>query len=388
MRLLVFIFFIWRIGLFIIAWMGEKLLPFTPRFPYSEIYLTTSGLPAWFWSFANFDGVHYLGIAQKGYWAQYTQVFFPLYPLLLRLISVFFPFLNPVLAGILLSNFFFFLTLLLFYNLIKIDHDKETSRWSTFFLLAFPTSFFFGGLYTEGLFFFLLICSFYFSRNKRWWLAAVFGGLASAAKLIGIFLLPALLWEWWESKNKEHITINKNSKTPLTSYFSLLTSPVVYLVPIGLISYMIYLQLAFGDALYFWHVQPVFGAQRSGGSIIFLPQVLYRYMRILTTNSVISESFWIPLLELTATLLAIGTLVKAHFLKVRMSYLIFCWLAILVPTLTGTLSSMPRYVLVAFPMYIVLAQMRSSILKTYIIPLFLILLGILTVLFTRGHWVA
>ena len=49
------IFLIWRIGLFFIAAIGEKILSFSPSFPYSDIYLIPSGLPHWLWSFANFD---------------------------------------------------------------------------------------------------------------------------------------------------------------------------------------------------------------------------------------------------------------------------------------------------------------------------------------------
>ncbi len=86
---------------------------------------------------------------------------------------------------------------------------------------------------------------------------------------------------------------------------------------------MVYLQLVFGDWLYFWHAQPVFGAERSGGSIVLLPQVFWRYLKILSSVSINTQMFWISLSELTFTILAIISLIYAHVKKVRLSYLIF-----------------------------------------------------------------
>jgi Gpi18-like mannosyltransferase len=371
---------IWRISLFIIASIGEKLLPFTPRFPYADVYLLPSRLPSWIWSFANFDGVHYLGIAQKGYWAQYTQVFFPVFPFILRLFSYVLPFLNPVLIGIVLSSVFFLFSLFGLYKLLLLDYKEPDIYWIIIYIIVFPASFYWGSLYTEGLFLLLFVLSLHFARHKRWVLSGICGGIASATKLIGIFLLPALLWEWQKSRQKKQF-----SHTSLFSYFK---SPIIYLVPLGLMSYMIYLQYYFGDAFYFWHAQPVFGAQRSGSSIILLPQVIYRYIKIVCTNSYYTEAFWIPLFELISTIGAIVLLIIAHKLKIRKSLLIFSWFTVLVPTLTGTLSSMPRYILVVLPMYMVLAKIKNNWIKKLIILLFIILSSILTVLFTKGHWVA
>src|SRR5690242_7110394 len=82
------LFFIWRVFTFVAAAIAPKLLPaFGNRFPYVEI-LRETGLPHWIWSFGNFDGVHYLRIAKDGYAYQYTQAFFPLYPILIKIVSV------------------------------------------------------------------------------------------------------------------------------------------------------------------------------------------------------------------------------------------------------------------------------------------------------------
>lgn len=382
------LFVIWRVALFVIASFGEKVLSFSPRFPYSDVMLLPSRLPNWLWSFANFDGVHYLTIGEKGYVAQFTQVFFPLYPLMLGSIAHILAFLNPIMVGLFISNIFFLLSLFIFAKLLALDYKQESIKWILLMMIFFPTSFFFGSIYTESIFLFLTVSAFYAVRKKHWLLAGILGVLASSTRLIGIFLYPALLLEWYEYKIK--VQNPKQSNIFHKVYYLVLTvlqSPLS-LIPLGLLAYMLYLQVNFGDWLYFWHVQPVFGAARSGESVILLPQVLWRYTKILTSISPQNEAFWIPLLELVTTLGAFILLVVAYFKKIRSSYLLFSLLSVLTPTLTGTFSSMPRYILMALPVFIVPGMLKSRLVKGIILIVFTILLAALTILFTRGHWVA
>lgn len=374
-RFIIIIFFIWKISLFIIAWFGEKILTFSPRFPYADILLIPSHLPSWLWSFANFDGVHYLTIAANGYTAQYTQVFFPLYPLLLGITQRIFPFLGPILNGLFISNIFFLLSLYMFAKLLALDYKKDIIKWILLFLLTFPTSFFFGSIYTESLFFFLVIASLYTARKRKWLLVGILGGLASATKLIGIFLLPALILEMIDKQNLRFKSIIYTLRSPLL------------LIPVGLLSYMLYLQVNFGDWLYFWHAQPVFGAERVGSSIVLLPQVIWRYLKIFTTLPITAESYWVSMEEFISTLGSLILLYIAYRKKVRPSYLLFSILAVITPTLTGTFSSMPRYILMAFPIFISLGMLKSKLFKIILIFVFTALLVLLTLFFTRGHWV-
>ncbi len=393
------LFLIWRIGLFAVAQLGVGLLPFSPRFPYADMLLIPSGLPAWFWSFANFDGVHYLTIAKGGYSAQYTQVFFPLYPLVLRFIHSLIFFVNPVFTGIIFSSLLFLAVLFIFQRLLLLDYKKDEIKWMILFFVFFPTSFFLGSLYTEGIFLLFIFSAFYTARKKHFRLAAVLGALASATRLVGIFLIPAL---WWEEIIAKRGKIGrKGSKTnkletKYTRYFNdvisylnyIVHSPITYILPIGLLAYMIFLQWKYGDFLYFWHAQPVFGAQRSGAGIILLPQVIWRYFKIFSNLNPLTEPFVIAFTEFVATILSIILLVTSYLKKIRLSYLIFSLLTILVPTLTGTFSSMPRYILVAFPLFIVLGLIKNKWVKIALLIIFIVLLSFYTVLFTRGHWVS
>ena len=163
---------------------------------------------------------------------------------------------------------------------------------------------------------------------------------------------------------------------------------MLYIAPLGLISYMLYLQINFGDWLYFWHAQPVFGAAREGSKIILLPQVFWRYFKIFTSVPLSQLAFWIPLTEFFSTISTIALLIIASKKKIRTSYLLFSWLSLITPTLSGTLSSMPRYILTVFPIFITLGLIKSKIIKIFLLISFLLLLAIFTLLFTRGIWVA
>ena len=386
----IIIFLLWRAGLFLNSFIAQKF-PFTPSFPYSDIYFFPSGLPRWLWSWANFDGVHYLTIAKSGYMAQFTQAFFPLFPLVINFISKLFNDPWMIISGLVVTNVLFLTAIIMFKKLLALDYESRVVKWVILFLLFFPASFFFGSLYTESLFFLLVLLSFYFARRKQWWLSGFCGSLASFTRITGIFLLPAILWERYVANVKfknPYLRRQENLKLNFKSIINLVKSPVVYLIPSGLIAYMVYLQWKFGDWLYFWHAQSVFGAQRSGGTIILPPQVLWRYFKILSNFNAINYQYGIAFLEVSVFILTILILMYCHMKKVRTSYLIFSWFLILIPSLTGTLSSIPRYALLVFPGYFCLGLMQNSYVKILLLLIFLGLLILLSNLYLRGLWVA
>lgn len=329
MRFILVVFLIWRINLEFLAWLGKKIVPLREGF---------LGPIPW----ANFDGVHYLSIAKNGYY-EFQQVFFPLYPMLIRYLERLLG-RNYVLAGMVISNLSLLAALLLLWRLIG---NEKIAKWTVIFLLFFPTSFFFGSLYTESLFLVLVLASFLFLKNKKWFLYMLSASLASATRLVGAFLL----------------------------------------FPLGLIFYMIYLKKTVGNPLFFIHAQPAFGAGRSGGKIILLPQVYWRYFKIFTTVSWFNYDYWIALLEFILFNLSLLLLWWGWKKGLPKSWILFSTLAVIGPTFTGSLSSIPRYVLITFPIFIVLASFDKRLKH----PLFVIcylLFSILTILFTRGYFVA
>lgn len=356
-----FVFILWRSFLFLVASIAPYFIEnFADKFPYKSI-LAGFNLPYYIWTFANFDGVHYLRIAQDGYEQKFTQVFFPLYPILIRVFS-YLTFGNMLIAALAVANIAFLGALMIFYRMISQIYNQKTAIWSVIFLLAFPTSFYFGSAYSESLFFFLIVSYFYLIYRKRIVWASLLGAFASATRLIGIFLVVTL-------KPKLRI-----------SYIL----PMAF-IPIGILSYIVYLTLMFKQPFYFISAQQVFGQERSTQGIVLLPQVFWRYFKILTTTE--GAPFLNASFELISAIFALVMLVLAYK-KVKSVWLIFSVAAVILPTLSGTLVSMPRYILVAFPIFVVLAKINSAIIKITIFSVFFILLIILTSLFTRGYWIA
>ena len=403
---LLFAFFAWRVWLQVFLWLGWFVLPLKEiLLGGGDKFFTRPGL----WAWANFDGEHYLAIAHHGY-GNFEQAFFPFYPWLIK--TLVFPFKQSLfallLSGLFISHLSFIIALFLFYLLIRFDYDKKIAQTAIFFLLLFPTSFFFGAVYTESLFLALILGSFYAARRGKWWIAGILGALASGTRLVGIFLLPALLVEWIQQdklKNKQSLLLrNQISKIKIMYqnvkrknifefytvilHFAFLIFNLlpILLMSLGLLYYMRFLSINYQDPLMFLHVQPVFGAQRVADKIILLYQVFWRYFKMIATTK-IDPLYFTVWLELLSAALFLGLLVFAYLKKIRLSYLIFAVLAYITPTLTGTFSSMPRYVLVLFPCFIAMALIKNRIMKILLFTFYFLLLVVSTIFFTRGYWI-
>jgi hypothetical protein len=370
-------FLIWRIWLFAVAAFSAILIPnFGNRFPYWQEKLVTTGLPYWIWGFGNFDGVHYLTIAQSGYTAQYTQAFFPLFPLMISMISLFVASKHFFEIGLVLSNIFFLISLFVLYKLFRLDWDEKIAFLSILLLLVFPTSFYFGAIYSESLFLLLASSSLYFARKSKFFLAGLLAALCSATRVVGIFLFPVLVFEFYKfCKEKNILSLNLSFIKNLTG---------VLISPFGLLGYVVYLKLVFNNPFYFLSSQSVFG--RTAGEIILPHQVLFRYIKMLMTVSPQNIAFYNAFLELVFTACAF-CLVLYALKKVRTSYLIFTFACLFLPTLTGTLSSMPRYVLSGFLLLPIFTKLIGK-LYPLALAIFLVLQFILLSLFIRGYWVA
>jgi Gpi18-like mannosyltransferase len=357
-RFIVFIFLIWRSLLTIFAFFSSYLIPIRNGF----IGPT---------KFANMDGIHYLSIAHSSYF-QFEHAFFPLYPITIRFFGNLFH-ISYAQIAVYLSSIFFLFALLLWYRLLRMRFSIYISRWTIILITIFPTSIFFGAVYSESLFFFLSVTVLYLLVRSRWILACIVASFTSATRLFGILLLPMVY---------EYVSGNKK----LSKKALYITSISVF---IGLLVYMNYLYNKIGDPLAFFHAQPAFGAGRSGSSLILLPQVLYRYFRIFITVSTTNLDFWVALFELLIFLIAIITIYVGWKKRILTEgELWYVGLIVIIPSLTGTFSSIPRYILSAFPIFIVPAVILSKRWKILYSTVSSILWIICSVLYLQGYFIA
>jgi len=381
------IFFVWRIILFLISYLATFAIPvWGGWYPYVDRALSVTGLQSWVWSWGGFDGVHYLRLAQNGYNYQGSQAFFPVFPALINLVSRIIPvknFLDPSFfvntnffySGLLISNVLALLALYYAKKIFDLEYGEKISWKVILFLLVFPTSFYMGAIYTESLFILLAVLTLYSYKKENYLLAGLFGALTSAIKVLGVFIPLILVIDGTVALVKKQ-EFKKNVKILSAGLFG----------GVGLLGYMLYLQYKFSDALLFLHVQSGFGAERSSTPLIILPQVFYRYIKIFIAIPPTEMRFYNALFELVMTALAFLFLFLA-IKKIKLSYWISIFGMLLVPTLTGTLSSMPRYILTAFILFpFVVVRLKKAYTPAVII------MGLLAViciaLFTRGYWVA
>ena len=146
---------------------------------------------------ARWDSDWYIQIAQHGYvWPSARPAFFPLYPLLVgglgHLLGGHF-----VLAGVLVSLAAGGLAFVLFFRLAELKLGASTALRATFFLAIFPTTLFFGAVYSESLFLLLSVASFLLAERGQFRWAGVVAGLAALTRPVGLALVPALAVLAW-----------------------------------------------------------------------------------------------------------------------------------------------------------------------------------------------
>ena len=376
------IFALWFIGILLFSLIATKILP--NQKDYLGGGLTNYLRLPLFWGFSNFDGEHYVSIAQNGY-APLQHFFFPVYPLLIRIISTVLGhslFLYN-LSGILVSFVSTAVFLVGLVQLLKIDYSEKVTELTILLLVLSPASFFFFMVYTESLFLALAVWCFYFTRRRLFLPAVILASIASATKVVGFSLGIAILFEIlapsWPMKNVLEV-VKKNIKELLLVLFS----------TTGLFAYMTFLQKETGDALVFLHKISVFGDQRSS-TLISLPQVFYRYVFKIIPNL---TNYWpttfTTLLEFAVAVIFLLICIFS-FRTLRKSYWIYLVIGFLVPTLAGSFSSLPRYVIVLFPAFLYLATLFENKKKEYTYIVFAIfgLLQIISLmLFFRGYWLS
>jgi Gpi18-like mannosyltransferase len=375
-----FFFFSWvvKIGL---LFLSAKFIPYLGFFPYQEVL--NNYFPAFLTKLANFDGIHYILIAHQGY-SQYEQAFFPLYPLLIHLGS--FLIKNELIVALLISNLCFIFGWYFFSQYLRLILPRVNFFSLAFLLLFFPTAFYFNVVYTEGLFFFLLFFGLYMLEKKHYWQAAIGFFLLSLTRLIGIFVFIPILFHLFLQFKKE--------ERPLSKLISLKNAILLSSPFLGLFLYMTYLQHTTGDWLFFFHAQPFFGASRST-KLIFLPQVYWRYLKIFLSASV-NFQYFVSLIEfiifnLVFAILIFDLIKNLNTEKKNFSYIgliLFSLVNLILPTLTGTFSSIPRYALLSPAFFIYLSQIKNKRLLLLLSMIFFIFHCLFFGLFIQGYFIS
>ena len=343
---------------------GSLLAYLLPTSGFQRVTLDVPSGSMNIWS--HWDGEHYVTLAMGGYLNPPDNVspaFFPLYSLLMRSFAGLFggPISKEALSvwGPLISLLFLPFAFYFIYHIALEGWGERVARDTVLILAFFPTTFFLNAAYTESLFLALSAGSLWAIRVRRDLLVAcVMAALASATRNVGIFLVVPLMYEW--IKDIERFRLR---------------GVYLFLAPGGLLAYMGYLWVRFGDPLLFYSAQESWGRQATGP----LDTASRAWgAAVEGAGRLLDPDLWAhPSLSNVANQLAgAGNLFNLAFFVFAMVVLlgglrylplslsVYGLLLVAPATLFGTpgspLMGTPRYVLVAFPVFIVLALLLRN----------------------------
>ena len=217
--------------------------------------------------FYHYDSGWYEGIAAHGYSAipnyvgHVNYVFFPLLPLIIAILSHL-THISLMWIGQIFCQCCFGVSLWLFYKVLQLRVNEDAARWGVIVLAFSPFNIYFSSFYTESLFLVLSLGVWLAVYRGQWLVVGVLAALLSAARPNGVMIIVPLLYFM--------VQAFRNNAFKPSMFF-------VVLAPLGLLSYMLFLHVYFGDAFIFLHSeQATWG--RSGwplNPIMMVSQLLF-----------------------------------------------------------------------------------------------------------------
>ena len=388
-RWAVVIFATMRISLSLIAALALYQFPLTPGSleHYHGVQPVPSGIANYLlgvWQRA--DTLWYSKIAMNGYSpGDGSTVFFPLYPLLMRLLGRYLFSGNYLLAGIFVSNIAYLFALVYLYKLTELEFAPEVALRAIVYLSAFPTAFFFLSAYPESLFLLFAVSSFYYARRGKWLVASIMGLLAALTKQFGLLLFFPLLYEYMVEKEFKISAIRCDVL-------------FIFLIPMGALAFLLFRHFCVGDALLItetyrttWKVQvswPWNNIFDSLMSIFDTGRFLPRNLEDTLVRRIFYNSFDLACVGLFI-LLSLFSLRRLRF-----GYSLYMGAVLFVVLLQNyrppyPIIVLPRSVLVLFPGFMVLGSMvRNRVLHWAIMYFWTMLLSLFTIVSVAWRVVA
>ncbi len=314
------------------------------------------------------DAVHYLRIAREGYAASGENakyiVFYPLYPLLIRIAAIVFR--NYIFSAMFVSNVCFGAAACLMYALIRIDCDDEKAMSGVFALFAAPFGVFFMGIFTESLFVMLSLLALYFIRKKNWLGAGAAGALVSATRTQGLLLIVPAVYE---------IIIDAAEKKKFDKKYLF-----TLMMPLGFIVYLCINKIMQGS--FFAYV-----AHQAAPPWYNTPAWIFEVLKTGVNMAKEHEALSYIIYHPQTILFFVSVAAIFYGLKkgVRTSYLAYCGVYTAMTYVSGWLISGSRYAMGCVPLYIIFASIENKYVKNTLMLLFTLLYVHITILWFAGY---
>ncbi|MEM3601589.1 MAG: hypothetical protein QXN87_02835 [Candidatus Bathyarchaeia archaeon] len=320
--------------------------------------------------FCRWDGLHLIDVAR--YWyvnvgeQRFFIVFFPLYPLLIRLTT--FDWQYASLSALLISNVSSIIAVVYLFKLVRLDFEDDVAKRTVFYLCIFPTAYFLCAVYTEGLFLALAVACIYYARLEKWPLAGFLGMLASLTRITGLSLLPALAIEYlsqrrWKLKNLDAKIL-----------WSCLTLA-------GFLTYLAINYQVTGNFFAFIEIQKEHWCET------FDPLLGLERAWQLTFSASSPDNLMLGAAQWAFVALGLFGIVLGFILHLRPSYNVYMFFAWAISVSMSWWISMPRYMLVLFPLFILFGLFGRRKKFNYVAaPVSLALLCFFTISFSKDMW--
>jgi hypothetical protein len=324
---------------------------------------TVFGSTSPFWdTFARYDSGYFQGIAWGGYspvpGGRSNIAYFPVYPLLMRAVARLFGRQHAIfyISGIGISWLCFILAMVALYYLARLDLPRRRAERAVLLTMIFPFSFFYGVAYSESTFLLFAVLAFYSFRTRHWLVGGLCGGIATATRVPGIMMLPALAWLAWQNVQP----------TPRDRIGALVG---LALAASGFSAYCFYIYQLTGHSfewaasLQRWGYYP--GRLPWTAPVNLVRQLVTQPYRYLTNNPM---AVYDTMYGVTAILFAVAS--PFVWRRFGGAYGVFMLLSLWLPLSSGSFEGMGRYCSVLFPCFIWLASIRSRSVSTAIIVVF------------------
>jgi hypothetical protein len=319
---------------------------------------------------------------------------------------------SDLIAGVLISLAALAVALFLLHRLVSLDFSEEIATVTVLLVAFCPMSFFLSAVYTESLFLALSVGCIYAARRERWMLCGVLGFLAATSRNGGIALIvPTVIIYLYGPRAATDLAVTRWASERdgwerlLPRYRVRPNVLWLALIPAGLVAYLAYLGIRYGDTLAPFRVESAWyrhgtfplttiaqGARQAWEGLLQLfqgPVPPYRvpaYAQPLISAAVQDVYLFLFLvLGVVGLILVLWWMGAAYGLYTLALFV----LALADPVSLQPLASLPRYELIMFPLFIVGAKLLTRVrLTPYAIPASAVLLGLFTVEFATWRWVA
>ena len=292
-----------------------------------------------------------------------SAAFYPLFPLLVGIVNLLsFNALGIPLAGQLVNTVAVWFAVTALIKLSREILGKENKYWLVAMVLAAPAAFFMHVFYSEAVFMAVSLWAYYFALKRQWLGVGILLAVLSAARLPALLIIALCGLEFlraydWNLKK----VFNKN-----LLYF--------LLVPIGFITYMIYLSIVQHDPLGMFHA---YAHTNDWAYQIFNPNILetiaksgYQVIRAAIGVRPIDSELIVNILLPLASIILLALSSVYLLIKHRKKYLplaIVGILSLIMFTLNSNIVSVHRYILPSLTIYVAIALLAKHIKKPIII---------------------